>query len=131
MADHALVTLKLNKEFKHAYFQGKFKAHPLLVSYRVKNRWKRPRFGITTSKKIGCAVRRNRARRIIRQACRELLAESPALFGPYDFVFVARDKTAASNTAELKKVMRRQLTVLREGARPPDKSVSANRGNPS
>ena len=32
-----LQSLKLNKEFKRAYYQGKFKAHPLLVTYMVRN----------------------------------------------------------------------------------------------
>ncbi len=108
-----LVSIKLNKEFKRAYFQGKFKAHPLLVSYRVKNRNRQPRIGITTSKKIGCAVKRNRARRIIRQAYRELLTECPDLFGGFDFVFVAREKTPASTSREIKEVMKKQLLLLK------------------
>lgn len=111
-----VVSLKLNKEFKRAYYQGKFKAHPLLVSYRIKNREKKPRFGITTAKKIGCAVKRNRARRIILQSYRELLLEQPELFGGNDFVFVAREKTAESKTDEIKKVMRKQLLFLRNGS---------------
>jgi len=76
--------IKLNKEFKRAYFQGKFKAHPLLTTYQVKNRFGGPRLGITTSKKIGGAVDRNRARRIIKAAYRMLLAEEPQLFSAYD-----------------------------------------------
>ncbi len=116
MAGTGLIPLKLNKEFKRAYFQGRYKAHPLLVSYRVKNRYKRPRVGITTSKKIGGAVSRNRARRIIRQACRELLAEEPSLFGGNDFVFVAREHTPASTSVEIKKIMRSELLFLKNGA---------------
>lgn len=108
-----LNSLKLNKEFRRAYYQGGYKAHPLLVSYRVRNRLRLPRVGITTGKKIGCAVRRNRARRILRQACRELMREEPQLFGGFDFVFVAREQTPDSTTREVKKVMRKQLTALK------------------
>ena len=106
-----ITTIKLNKEFKRAYYQGKFKAHPLLVTYRVKNRARKPRLGITTSKKIGCAVKRNRARRIIRAAYRELCAEG-AVAGSWDFVFVARPDTPGAKTPDVKRVMRKQLELL-------------------
>lgn len=107
-----VVTIKLNKEFKHAYFQGKFKAHPLLVTYRVKNRARIPRIGITTSKKIGCAVKRNRARRVIKAAYRMLLSEEPQLFSSCDYVFVARPLTPESTSTEVKRIMKKHLTVL-------------------
>lgn len=107
-----IVTIKLNKEFKHAYFQGRFKTHPLLVTYRVKNRAKMPRIGITTSKKIGHAVDRNRARRVIMAAYRELLREEPQLFHACDYVFVARPQTPDSSSTEVKRVMKKQLTAI-------------------
>lgn len=107
-----IVTIKLNKEFKRAYFQGKFKAHPLLITYRVKNRSGSPRLGITTSKKIGGAVERNRARRIIKAAYRMLLDEEPQLFSSYDYVFVARPLTPKSTSTEVKRIIKKHLTVL-------------------
>ncbi len=106
------VTIKLNKEFKRAYFQGKYKAHPILTTYQVKNRIGAPRFGITTSKKIGGAVERNRARRIIKAAYRMLLTEEPQLFSSYDYVFVARPLTPESTSTEVKRIMRKHLLVL-------------------
>ena len=108
-----LVTLKLNKEFRRAYFQGKYKAHPLLVTYRVKNRAGVPRYGITTSKKIGCAVKRNRARRVIRQAYAALLREG-VFPGGFDYVFVARPKTPAVKMDEVKEVMQKQSRALQK-----------------
>ena len=53
--------------------------------------------GITTGKKIGNAVKRNRARRIIREAVRALL---PEMRSGFDIILVARGKTPY-----LKKVM--------------------------
>ena len=47
------------------------------------------RLGITTSKKIGKAVQRNRARRLIKTAYRNLL---PEIAPGYDIVVVARTK---------------------------------------
>ncbi len=109
-----VATIKLNKEFRRAYYQGKYRAHPLLVTYRMKNRGKRTRIGITASKKIGGAVQRNRARRIIRQAFWELWKEDESLHRGYDYVFVARSATVSSNTPEIKRVMKKQLEKLEQ-----------------
>lgn len=106
------LSLKLNKEFKRAYFGGKYKAHPLLVSYGVKNRLSSPRIGITTSKKIGGAVLRNRARRVIRQAFFEIQRENEINLSGYDFVFVARTKTAEAKSYQIKAVMEKELKAI-------------------
>lgn len=106
-----LTTLKLNKEFKRAYYRGKFKAHPLLVTYMIKNNLSVTRIGITTSKKVGKAHQRNRARRIIRQAFCEILKEYKFERG-YDIVFVARNKTTECKTHQIKKVMSSQIKFI-------------------
>ena len=46
---------------------------PVVVTYVLKNRAGTVRVGITTSKKIGGAVQRNRARRVIREPSGSLL----------------------------------------------------------
>lgn len=107
-----ILTLKLNKEFKRAYYQGKFKAHPLLITYMVKNRSRVSRIGITTSKKIGCAVKRNRARRIIKRAYQELLSDGFFSNHSFDFVFVARNDTVLSSTKKVKEIMEKQVVKL-------------------
>lgn len=112
-----LPTLKLNKEFKRAYFQGKYKAHPLLVTYMVRNRLDYNRVGITTSKKIGTAVCRSRARRVIRAAYLQVRGEFSFPCG-YDIVFVARPKTGDKKSTELAFLMKKQLDFL---LRQPDK----------
>ncbi len=106
-----LVSIKLNKEFKRAYFQGKFKAHPYLVTYLIKNRASSQRVGITTGKKIGKAHLRNRARRVIRAAylnCRDQIPFD----GSYDIVFVAREQTPFVKSNELEKIMKKQIQLL-------------------
>lgn len=84
-------TLKENKDFRRLYYRGKSMASDNLVSYAMKNRGQGCRIGITTSKKIGNAVERNRSRRVIRAAFSEL---EGSINGSYDFVFVARSKTS-------------------------------------
>lgn len=101
--------LNQNKDFRRLYGRGKSRVHPALVTYAVKNRAGFCRAGITTSKKIGNAVARNRARRVIREAYRVLL---PAVAGHYDLVFVARGKTTRMKSTELKAIMEKQLREL-------------------
>ena len=83
-------TLKENKDFRRLYYRGKSKATDCLVTYAMKSRGRKCRYGITTSKKIGKAVERNRARRVIRAAYQAL---EDRVDGYWDFVFVARSKT--------------------------------------
>lgn len=103
--------LKENNAFKRAYFRGKFKAHPLLVTYAVKNRFGKMRVGITTSKKVGNAVMRSRARRVIRSAFDEMIRNGFTADG-YDIVFVARTATASVKSYDVARVMRKQLQVV-------------------
>lgn len=104
-------SIKLNKEFKRAYYQGKFKAHPLLVTYMVKNNLGKVRVGITTSKKVGKANKRNRARRLIRQAYINLKDDYNFNLG-YDIVFVARQKTTEQKSYNVQKVMKSHFDFI-------------------
>ena len=60
------ITLKDNRDFSRLYRRGKSFVGPVLVTYVLKNKSDNLRFGITTGKKIGKAVRRTRSRRVIR-----------------------------------------------------------------
>ncbi len=101
-----LCALKENKDFRTAYYRGKSFVHPSLIMYVRKNRYGITRVGITTGKKIGKAVKRNRCRRIIREAFRHLL---PDLKKGYDYVFVARTATIKRTSTQLQQIMREQL----------------------
>ncbi|MBR5410179.1 MAG: ribonuclease P protein component [Clostridia bacterium] len=105
MASPKPETLQLNSDFRRAYARGKVYTDPALVTYVVKNRAGICRIGITTSKKIGCAVKRNRARRVIRAAAERL----PQIEKHVDLVFVARTKTAYQKSTEIAEIMRSQL----------------------
>lgn len=98
------VSLNLNKDFQRLYHRGKSSAQPALVVYAMKNRLGVCRVGITTGKKIGSAVERNRCRRIIRAAFQSVL-KSGKIKGGWDFVFVARTKTKFQKSTRIEKYM--------------------------
>ena len=103
------VVIKENHIFRRLYHRGKYQAHPLLVTKKKKNRLPVNRFGITASKKIGGAVERNRAKRVIRAAYRQLEPQLPL---GWDIIFVARTRTTSVKMDEVAAVMRRQLAHL-------------------
>ncbi|MGN1202188.1 MAG: ribonuclease P protein component [Eubacterium sp.] len=102
-------TLKENKDFRRLYYRGKSDASSCLVTYVMKSRLNETRVGITSGKKIGNAVKRNRARRLIRAAFSRY---EDKLNGFYDIVFVARTRTAEVKMQEVQKQMEEQLRKL-------------------
>ena len=101
-----LETLNLNKDFLRTYGRGKSYAGSCLVTYVLPRRGGKIRVGITTGKKIGGAVQRNRARRVIKAAFRSCL---PGVSGSADIVFVARVKTVYSKSTKVEEDMRAHL----------------------
>ena len=104
-----LAVLNRNGDFRALYHRGKSQVHPALVTYVRKSRTGYPRMGITTGKKVGCAVRRNRCRRVIREAYRALL---PSIQGGWDLVFVARHRTGELKSTRIRRIMEAQLRAL-------------------
>jgi len=102
-------SLNQNRLFKRVYYKGAVQSSPLLVIYMLKNNTNKNRIGITVSKKIGKAVVRNRAKRVIKAAYSELELSLPVGF---DFVFVARFKTAGSKSTQIKRIMQKNIKVL-------------------
>ena len=90
-------SLKLNHIFRRLYRTSGF-ADGYLVLYARKNRTKENRVGITVSKKLGCAVVRNRTRRRLREVYR--LNESRFQPG-WDLVVVARSRAVDADFARL------------------------------
>ncbi len=85
------ITLKLNYEFRRLYARGKSCASGTVVVYAMKNRNNNDnlRFGLTVSKTVGNAVKRNRAKRLMREAFYKL---NDCIKSGYDFVIVARTR---------------------------------------
>ncbi len=101
-------TLKLNKEFRRLYGRGNCEVSPYVVTYFLKNKSGKIRIGITTGKKLGNAVCRNRARRLIVAALRENLAH---IMPGYDFVFVARTRILSVKSTVIAETFKKQLTT--------------------
>ncbi len=101
-----LEKLKSNGDFRRIYSRGNSFVCPCLVLYIMKGRGGRVRFGITAGKKIGCAVYRNRAKRIITAAFRECL---PNIAPGYDFVIVARTKILKYKSTQVSQVIKDRL----------------------
>ena len=102
-------TLKENKDFRRLYYQGKSQASSCVVTYVAKSRRNGVRIGITTSKKIGCAVERNRAKRVIRAAFSQLESR---INGNWDIVFVARSKTPDVKMQQVLEQMEKHFKAL-------------------
>ncbi len=101
-----------NHLFNKAYAKGKKAVNKRIVVYVLTDRhaWllqkqnplkqKVNRVGITVSKKIGHAVVRNRAKRIIREAYRQLEKQFPVKKG-FLVVIVAREAIRDAKTPEI------------------------------
>ncbi len=102
-------TIKKNRDFRKLYNKGKFFVSANIITYVIKNKLGRTRIGITTSKKTGNAVKRNRARRIIRAAFFNL---KPKAEQGFDIIFVSRQKTSEVKTQDVLKDMKYHLKKL-------------------
>lgn len=92
------VTLKKNHEFRRLYQKGASAVAGSMVLYCRKNRLGHNRLGVTVSVKLGNAVRRNRARRRLREVYR---LNGPRLAQGWDLILVARGRTLTAPWKEL------------------------------
>ena len=79
--------LRRPDQFRRARREGRTFTTPLLALNVVAGRRRRTRCGFVAGTQIGTAVRRNRAKRRVREAVRLAL---PSISPGYDVVFVAR-----------------------------------------
>ena len=86
--------LTSTSEFRRVRRNGKSYAHPLVVLVVSPNQRESSRFGFSAGRAIGGAVRRNRAKRRMREAMRTL---KPSIKGGWDMILIAR---SGQNEAE-------------------------------
>ena len=102
--------VRKNGEFQYLFKKGESIVTYAFVCYYKANRRRVNRLGVMASKKVGNAVKRNRARRIIKEAFR---LTNPLLLEKtdkrYDFVFVARGKTPELDSRQIYGLLIKQL----------------------
>lgn len=99
-------TLNKNWEFGRVYHRGKSYVHPHVVLYVAKNNLGVTRIGLTATKKVGKAVQRNRARRVMRAALQQQLPQGA---GGYDIILVARGATPRLKSTQLSRTLGKLL----------------------
>ena len=104
------VCIKKDREFKFLFRKGDSIVTDAFVCYARESKRRVNRIGIVTGKKVGNAVKRSRARRVLREAFRlidPLLREKTQK--RYDFIFVARAKTPAMKSTQVYRQMENKL----------------------
>lgn len=100
------VSLKENHEFRRLYHRGVSTAGKHVVIYCRRNKLGYNRLGLTVSAKLVCAVKRNRIKRLFREAYR--LNEDKFADG-IDLVLVARVRAVGASYQEIEKSLLRAL----------------------
>ena len=104
--------LRDGRDFNRVRATGRSRAHPLLVLYaapRAVDGDGPTRVGVVTSRRVGNAVVRNRARRRLRESLR--LAH-PTLAPGWDLVFIVRPRAASAPYADIAGAARTLLAGL-------------------
>ena len=87
--------LKLNKDFRRLYARGQSAVYGNVVVYALKNRRGGIRVGLTVGKGVGNAVKRNRAKRLLRVAMDFAM---PHMANGYDYIIVARNRIVGAKS---------------------------------
>jgi ribonuclease P protein component len=107
--------LTRSTDFKRVRRTGKSYAHPLVVLYALKSDNPGVRVGVSAGLAVGIAVKRNRAKRLLRAAMSELL---PCTVPGSDLLLVARSPLPESDLyqtrAALAALLKRAGLLLRD-----------------
>jgi ribonuclease P protein component len=93
-------------DFQRVRRTGKSHAHPLAVLIALRNKLPVTRMGVSAAKSVGNAVRRNRAKRRLREALRSHL---PELAPGWDVVVIARPEVDDAEWNQLRAAIRELL----------------------
>ncbi len=90
--------LRSATDFRAIQSGSRSRAHPLLLLRYRRNELDRTRYGISTSRRIGSAVVRNRLRRRLRTVLRRV---DPTVERGWDILLIARGGAAEASQAEV------------------------------
>ncbi len=96
--------LRKKSDFSAIYNKGKSVGDRYIVLFYRKNGLTYNRTGFLASKKVGNSVKRNRARRLMKESYRQLSSGLPQ--GGYDFIIIARNTISGKKCADVEKSLR-------------------------
>ncbi|MDP8974457.1 MAG: ribonuclease P protein component [Actinomycetota bacterium] len=105
-------SLTASPEFERVYRKGSVYRGRLFSVHALPNTIGKPRLGLSVSKKVGTAVRRNKVRRRLKEVFRSSAEKLP---GDLDFVVSARPAAAEATFEELNEEFLRSLRRLVKG----------------
>ena len=106
MRDRSELTIRKQRDFGRVYKKGSSRGSRYVVILYKQNGLGYTRTAFVASKKVGNAVTRNRARRLMREAYRSF---EEGMAKGWDIIFVARNTIAGAGEEEVEKVMRSAL----------------------
>ncbi|MBN1295959.1 ribonuclease P protein component [bacterium] len=110
-----MVRLRSTRDFRELYTSGRKKPGRLFVLFMTLRQDQLVRLGVTASRRVGNAVKRNRAKRLMREAVRMIL---PEIHQGMDLVLVARPGIPASGILSVHAQLRSQLETMNLLIRP-------------
>ena len=111
--------LRRGEEFRKVFDQGRSVADGTLVVYAMINELPHARLGLSVSRKVGNAVRRNRWKRLIREAFRLRRESMPT---GIDLIVIPR-----SGQPTLERIQQSLVSLARQAQRRVKKSLSPPR----
>ncbi|MEK6676272.1 MAG: ribonuclease P protein component [Planctomycetota bacterium] len=97
-------------EYDRVFARKKSRSNELFIVYVAPNEWSWPRLGVIVGKRVGNAVRRNRARRRIREAFRLIKHELPK---SVDVVCIASARCAQGHGSLAEKLKELVMSAMR------------------
>lgn len=104
--------LTKDADYKRVRSEGRSWAHPLSVLYAIPNHMESTRVGFSVSRRVGKAVTRNRAKRLLREVIRLHLAE---IEPGWDLLLIARRPISEASFQEVNAAV--ELLLRRAGLR--------------
>ena len=96
------VRLQKPADFKRVRRQGKSHAHPFVVLISRPNDVDQLRIGVSAGKRVGNAVQRNRAKRLLRAGIHRLL---DGLQSGHDIILLAREAILQAKSQDVQKAL--------------------------